>query len=155
MGLMTVLSMVFVSMILITSQTPTAFAGFCSEPGPDVDCDGDGFTPNEGDCNDGSPETFPGQGCPIPPEPAVEEIVDQVVNMVESGDLEINHGQTNAILSKLDKAVDKFASGNTNAAIGALKAFINQINAYINSGSISPENAKILIDAAQNIINNL
>jgi hypothetical protein len=144
-----------VSIILVTSQTPIAFAGFCSEPAPDVDCDGDGYTPNEGDCEDDDPEIFPGQGCPIPPSTAVDAILDQVDDMLESGDLEINKGEINAIIGKLEKAMDKLDSGNYNAAIGSLNAFINQINAFINSGSISPENGKTLIDAAQSIIDSL
>ncbi len=65
MGFMTVLSMVFVSMVLVTSQTPAAFAGMCFEPGPDADCDGDGYTPNEGDCDENRSDIFPGQGCDL------------------------------------------------------------------------------------------
>jgi len=158
MTLMTVLSMVLVGMILITSQSPLAFAGFCDEVGPDMDCDGDTFTPNQGDCDDDNPDVFPGQGCPFPPFPAaqaIEDVIVEVENMITSGDLEINKGETKAILGKLDIAMDKVDSDNVNGAIGSLNAFINQINAFINSGSISPENGQILIDAAQNIINNL
>ena len=75
--------------------------------------------------------------------------------MIDSGDLEINKGETNAILGKLEKSIDKFDSDNVNAAVGLLNAFINQINAFINSGAISPENGQILIDGAQNIIDNI
>ena len=85
MGFMTVLSMVFVSMVLVTSQTPAAFAGNCFEPGPDADCDGDGYTPNEGDCDENRSDIFPGQGCQIPPTP-IEITFDVDDNIVVRSD---------------------------------------------------------------------
>jgi len=82
-GFMPVLSMVFVSMILIISQPPSAFAGFCEEFGPDEDCDGDGFTPNEGDCDDNDrPDIYPGAGgCPFPSIPIeiTSDVDDNIV----------------------------------------------------------------------------
>jgi len=52
-------SIALVSIILITSQFPAAFAGI----GDDHDADGDNYSPNEGDCNDNDPNIYPGHGC--------------------------------------------------------------------------------------------
>lgn len=60
------LSGIFVLVLISGFATPVAFAGFCDDFGPDEDCDGDGFTPNQGDCNDDNPDIFPGQGCDLP-----------------------------------------------------------------------------------------
>ena len=153
---MLILSIASISMILVTSQSQSAFAGSCDFQHPDSDCDADGYTPNGGDCDDNSADIYPGKGgCPSLSIQAIQDVIVQVDSMITSGDLEINQGEINAILGKLDKAMDNLDSGQVNAAIGSLNAFINQINAIINSGSISPENGQILIDAAQNIINNL
>ncbi len=51
-------SVLLVSMILITSQTPEVFAGV----GKHHDADGDGFSPKEGDCDDNDPEVYPVNG---------------------------------------------------------------------------------------------
>jgi len=60
------LSGTFVLVLISGFATPVAFAGFCEDFGPDEDCDGDGFTPNEGDCDDNDrPDIFPGQGCDL------------------------------------------------------------------------------------------
>jgi len=59
------LSGTFVLVLISGFATPAAFAGNCFEPGPDADCDGDGFTPNQGDCDDNRSDIFPGQGCDL------------------------------------------------------------------------------------------
>ncbi len=150
-NLLSILSITLVSMILIISQSPVAFAGYC------IDDDNDGYYAQdcggEIDCNDENPDIYPGHGCN--PVEDVQTIINDVEELIEDGDLAINNGQTNAILTKLQEAIDKIDSENTNAAIGSLNAFINQINAFINSGSISVEEGQTLIDGAQSIINYL
>ena len=59
------LSGTFVLVLISGFATPVAFAGDCISPGPDMDCDADGFTPNQGDCDDNKPDIFPGQGCDL------------------------------------------------------------------------------------------
>jgi len=157
-----VLLIAIVGMIIITSQSPVAYAGF-------VDADKDGFQ-NIGFCDpEVRPTCDPDDEDPCNPDSStqacfelfmelveeVEDIMDEVDELVEEGDLDINNGQLNAILGKLETAAGKIESENITAAVGALNAFINQINAFINAGSISPQDAQALIVAAQNIIHSL
>ncbi len=73
-------------------------------------------------------------------------------DLVESGVL--NLGQGCALIAKLDAALtpDK---GNEIAAMNQLQAFINQVNAFINAGILSPAEGQPLIDAAQAAIDEL
>lgn len=145
--MLSLFSIVIVSMILITSQSPAAFAGI----GGDHDGDNDQYTPNQGDCDDNNPNVYPGHGCN--PLEDIEIIINDIEELIEEGDLDINEGQANALLGKLEKAADNVESNNHNKAINLLNAFINQINAFINSGLISSEDGQTLIDAVQSIIN--
>jgi len=52
-------SIALVSMILITSQSPVAFAG----EGGFEDKDNDGYSTFQGDCDDNDPNVYPGHGC--------------------------------------------------------------------------------------------
>ena len=141
-NMMIIFSIALISTIIISSQFPIASAGL---PG-DSDIDGDGFSPNEGDCDDGNALRYPDHGCAVP-------IPDIKLVMEEVADIEtINDGQANALLSKLQNAINKIESNQINGAIGSLKAFINQITVFINSGKISPEVGNPLIEAVNNII---
>jgi hypothetical protein len=79
--------------------------------------------------------------------------------MGEVGDLVaqgvLNGGQGNSLTSKLDAAVRQIDRGNASAAINQLGAFINQVNALIRSGRLSPGEGQGLIGAADKIIGNL
>jgi ABC-type transporter Mla subunit MlaD len=79
--------------------------------------------------------------------------MEDVVQLAQDDEeIDITEGQTNAILGKLEQAVDKIESDNLNAAINSINAFINQINAFINSGQIDSNAGGILIEAAEGII---
>ena len=54
---------VFSVLIIGINNTQLAFAGGISDP--DFDNDNDGFTENQGDCDDNNINIFPGQGCDI------------------------------------------------------------------------------------------
>ena len=141
-SVISIFSIVLASMIIIFSQFPIASAGLPA----DSDIDGDGFSPNEGDCDDGNALRYPDHGCAVP-------IPDIKLVMEDVADIEtINDGQANALLSKLQNAINKIESNQINGAIGSLKAFINQITVFINSGKISPEVGNPLIEAVNNII---
>ncbi len=159
------LPIALVSVILITSQSPAAFAGF-------EDNDGDNVPAWTIPCTDENAASFncdPDDNDPCNPDNSSEaclerflelveevgEIMGEVDELVAEGELDINNGQLNAILTKLDTAADKILTENINAAIGALNAFINQINGHINAGHITPQDGQELIVAAQNIINTL
>ena len=58
-----IIIILFSVLIIGINDSQLAFAGGISDP--DVDNDNDGFTENQGDCNDNNREMFPGQGCDI------------------------------------------------------------------------------------------
>lgn len=135
-------------MIIITSQSDAVFAGI----GDDHDADGDNYSPNEGDCDDSDPEVYPGHGCMYPVREEAEAVEDEIYDLIDSGEFDINSGQTNNLLYKLQHAVEKAEGNQINVATNMLNSFINNINAYINSGAISEENGDGLIQDVQDII---
>jgi len=152
MRLLWFFSIALISVILITSQSPVAFAGI----GDDHDADGDNYSPNEGDCDDTDPEIYPGHGdCKYPVKDDTEQIEDEINDLVVSGEFDINSGQAENLLYKLQHAVEKTDDDKINVAIKMLESFINVINAYINSGAISQTNGDGLIAGVQDIIDYL
>jgi hypothetical protein len=144
-------SLSLVSVILIASPTPAVYAGI----GNDHDSDGDDYSPNEGDCDDTDPNVYPGQGCNYPVREDVEAIQDEVDDLIQSGEFDINSAQADNLIYKLYHAVEKTEDGKINTAVNMLNSFINNIQAYINSGAISQENGNGLISAVQGIIDYL
>jgi len=138
-------------MILITSQSPAAFAGIDD----DHDADGDNYSPNEGDCDDTDPERYPGQGCNYPVREDVEVIEDEINDLINSGEFDINSGQADNLLYRLQHAVEKTEDNKIKVGIKMLEAFIHTLEAFINSGTLSQENGDGLIAGVQNIINYL
>jgi len=147
-----ILFLVLASIIIISPQFKKASAG----SGLDGDIDQDGFTPNEGDCDDNNPDVYPGYGsCEVPIQEINEVIID-VQELAKEGDITAN--QANALIVKLDSAITKIESDKINGAIGSLNAFINQIKAIMDSGAIKPESAEVwnqLIRDVQSIIEKL
>lgn len=152
-SLLSLFSIAIISVILITSQSNTAFAGVIGGEG---DPDGDGwftddncpfvYNPDQADLN----EDGIGDAC-VPP----SELVDEVIVVVEDtlGNIEeITAGELNSIVTKLEKAADQLDAGHVNGATGSLNAFINQIEALINSGQLDPAEGQALIDVVQEII---
>ncbi len=83
------------------------------------------------------------------PAQAVIAVIDQVNTYVADGSIESN--LQNSLNSKLDNAVDKLESGQVNAAINQLQAFINQVEAQ-RGKKISEAAADDLIAQTQAII---
>lgn len=69
--------------------------------------------------------------------------------LVQDGAL--SQGDGAALTATLATATQKLNEGNTNAACNALQAFINQTNAKIKSGKLSPEQGTALIDSAGSV----
>ena len=84
------------------------------------------------------------------PAEATQDLIDEVGLLVTAGVL--NQGQGNALITKLNGAINKLNQRNTNAAINILQAFINQVSAFINAGILSSAEGQPLIDTAQAII---
>ncbi len=81
-----------------------------------------------------------------------------VANLIETvSDLNLQHGIENSLDAKLDavlKALQDLNENNDIAAINALQAFINAVEAQ-RGNKISDADADILISAAQAIIDRL
>ena len=81
-----------------------------------------------------------------------QEAIEDVIEDVEEMDLP--EGLENALVSKLENAIDSLNNNNTNAAVNKLGAFINQVEAQ-RGKKLTDEEADALIAAAQWIIDNL
>jgi hypothetical protein len=82
--------------------------------------------------------TTPGQMIP-----ALESIVTALVNTGV-----VLPAQGNSLQAKLDAALSAVDRGNAKAAAGSLGAFINQVNAFIQSGRLTAAQGESLIDQA-------
>ncbi|MFC2085166.1 T9SS type A sorting domain-containing protein, partial [Bacteroidota bacterium] len=80
-------------------------------------------------------------------------IIDYIQNLVTLGIL--NKGQGNSLIVKMEASNKHISKGNSTPAINLLEAFINQVNAFINTGILSLEQGQELIDAAEDIIDDL
>ena len=80
---------------------------------------------------------------------AIDNLTEELENAITSGDLGSNTG---GLLAKLDQIMNKLDSGNVNSACNQLNAFINQLDGIISNGT--PEEiaaAQIVLDAANGI----
>jgi hypothetical protein len=74
---------------------------------------------------------------------AVTELVNIGVKLPANG---------NPLQAKLKAALNAVNRGNNNAAVGALNAFDNQVDAFIQNGTLTEEEGQPLIDIAEAII---
>lgn len=77
-------------------------------------------------------------------------LTEQVNALVSSGVL--NEGNGNALILKLDNALNSFNSSNNTAGVNQIEAFIHQVNDFLTSGKLTDAQAQSLIDAADDII---
>ena len=63
--------------------------------------------------------------------------------------------ERDALVAKLDEAMQKLNEENNRAASNLLQAFINQVQAYINAGILSATEGQNLIDAANSVISQI
>jgi hypothetical protein len=128
--------------------------GVCGCGVADTDTDADG-TP---DCNDLCPadpeKTDPGVcGCGVPegcdePEVIIDDTIEDVQDLVDSSPT-LGGGQGNALVGKLEKALDLIDKDKIKQAINKLNAFINQVNSLIENGDLTQAEGQALIDAAE------
>src|ERR1051325_6410444 len=76
--------------------------------------------------------------------PAV--LVSQIQTLVDIGVL--NKGEGHSLIAKLDEVMASLNRGNRAAACGQIGAFINQVNAFLNAGRLTPAQGQPLIAAA-------
>lgn len=85
----------------------------------------------------------------VPPEEQAESLIEDVEALVD--DETLNKGNGNALTKKLENAIKNIEQGNTDGACDKLGAFINQVNAFVNSGKLSLPESDDLISAATEI----
>jgi hypothetical protein len=84
---------------------------------------------------------------------AIERLKGAVQALVEQGVALPADGQP--LLAKLDAAIVFVKANDVDDAVGTLQAFINQVEAFIHSGRLTPAQGQSLIDAATAIIQEL
>ncbi len=86
-------------------------------------------------------------------EPTEEDVAQNVAIDVEelqaSGTL--TDDQASGLIAKLDSAISSMSNEKSGTACNQLSSFINQVNAFIRSGKLSPEEGQHLISAAQSL----
>jgi Bacterial Ig-like domain (group 3) len=70
-------------------------------------------------------------------------IIKQVTGMVTNGIL--NGGNGNALIVKLNNAINSLDKGNTISGVNQMDAFLNQTNAFLKSGKLDSTDALTLI----------
>jgi len=83
------------------------------------------------------------------PQEAADDLIDDIDDLINNGTL--NGGQGGALISQLQNIIDKINNGQIVAACNQLNAFIAQVTAYVNGGTLTPAEGQTLIDAAQAI----
>ncbi len=89
----------------------------------------------------------------IAPEPQIEGLSATVAGLVDTG--ELNDGQGNSLISKLERAIGSLDQGKVNPAIRQLQAFINQVNSLIDERVLSSEEGGSLIAQADAVVEQL
>jgi hypothetical protein len=64
----------------------------------------------------------------------------------------LNEGNGNALISKLDNALNSVNNSNNTAGVNQMEAFIHEVSAFVNSGKLTDDQSLLLIDAADDII---
>ena len=77
--------------------------------------------------------------------------IQQIITMVKS--LNLNAGQSNELIVKLNAAVKNLNSGKTNEAINDINSFINEVKGYVSSKVISQAEGQALISEVNSVIN--
>jgi alpha-tubulin suppressor-like RCC1 family protein len=82
------------------------------------------------------------------PAQAINSLIGQVI----SPSLGFSNGEKTSLTAKLQTALGYLGAGDTADAIAVLQAFINEVNALVNSGRLTAAAAAPLISAAEGII---
>ncbi|UCC71979.1 MAG: hypothetical protein JSV86_16670 [Gemmatimonadota bacterium] len=93
-----------------------------------------------------------GAGPPTPGDP-VDEIKSIVNDLIDEGFL--NRGLGNSLLVKVYNAEKHIEKGRAKTAANVLQAFINQVEAFINTGKLTLDDGLLLIELAEDVIDQL
>jgi hypothetical protein len=68
---------------------------------------------------------------------------------------ELNSGQKNGLIVKLNNAVENLNLGNKEESINNLNSFINEVNGFIKSEKLTTQDGQNMIDLANYVINDV
>jgi len=139
---MPILLIGIVSMIIITSQSPAAFAG----NGGWEDKDNDGFSTYQGDCDDKNPERYPGQGCINSVD---KEVAEKKTDALKANvqDLLENNKDANKLTKRLDKVFT--ALNPIDKTEEWLEKLLKDTNKLLEKGKITTDKHNALVTAIQ------
>lgn len=85
---------------------------------------------------------------PVTPEGIIDDLIEQIRAFVDARTLDPGNG--NALIQKLEGAQANLTSGAINGACGKLGAFVNQVEAFVNTATLpaDPEGQSLLDGAA-------
>jgi pullulanase-type alpha-1,6-glucosidase len=87
------------------------------------------------------------------PQEMIRSLIDEIEDLVGAGSL--NEGQGNALIVKLERAINRLNRGNPRTALNVLNAFVNQVNDFVKEGILTPEEGQALLDAINAIIDQI
>ena len=88
----------------------------------------------------------------LTPRQGIEGLIAQVQALMPGT---LNGGQGNALIAKLEAAIQQLERGNVATAINQLVSFINQVTDLVNTGVLPSAEGQPLIDAANAILSAL
>lgn len=80
----------------------------------------------------------------------LEAVIAEIQGLVDDGTL--NRGRGNALMVKLQQAINRLVAGNETPALNILNAFLNQVRDFMSKGILSEEQGQSLIDQVESII---
>jgi hypothetical protein len=84
------------------------------------------------------------------PEGGIEDLIEEIERLIDDGLL--NGGQGNALIAKLEAALEKLLDGKPETAVNQVGAFRNPVEAFIQSGELTPEERQPILDAVDAVI---
>jgi probable HAF family extracellular repeat protein len=93
---------------------------------------------------------------PLTPVEQIDQLVAMVQQLIDEG--EINHGQGNSLINKLNIATAMLNDGKTGPAINKIDAFINQLEGFMccnDDPVIPPAKGQPIVGKAQDVIDQL
>ena len=90
---------------------------------------------------------------PPTPKAQLDAITHEVERLVNKGDLD--RGQGYELNTKIEAVQKMLNEADRTAACNLLQAFVNQVQAYINAGTLPATKGQFLIGTANNVISQL
>lgn len=80
----------------------------------------------------------------------IQNLLNQVIDLIEKGKLGEREGA--GLISCLNTAVERLNQGKMEAAADILEASVNEIEAMVKAGKLTPAKGVVLVKAALNVL---